>query len=149
MPLLTEVARQVLAEMELTFETLRSNLKLVTKYQQQVFERQLKVELESDDFISDRTLDNLAYTASHTLVLPELLPKALEHVELLRESKIFFIRPHKALMVDDGIREQSNWDEIMRIDGMIDFMYNMWGLNVVSIADLSLKDRVRTAMCFI
>jgi len=74
LPLINEIARQVMAELELSFETLRVDLGQVAAYQTEVFRRQMEVEERyPDGFVSDRTFCNLAYAARHSRVLPDLL----------------------------------------------------------------------------
>ena len=74
LPMITEVARGVLAELEIGFERLRSDIEMVNMYQKRVFERQIEVErLQKGSFVSDRAFDNLAYAAEHTTNLAELM----------------------------------------------------------------------------
>lgn len=66
-PMISEVARAVLAEMETGFDALRTDMELVGEYQERVFARQVAVEkLHEGRFVSDRAFDNLAYVAEHT-----------------------------------------------------------------------------------
>ena len=52
-PMISEVARGVLAEMEARLDSLRSDIALVNHYQQQVFERQLEAESQQQgSFVS-------------------------------------------------------------------------------------------------
>src|SRR5438105_10043681 len=74
LPMITEVARAVLAEMEASLDSLRTDMDLVAEYQRQVFERQVAVEkLQPGGFVSDRAFDNLAYAAEHTTIVADLL----------------------------------------------------------------------------
>jgi predicted ATPase len=149
LPLINEVARQVMAELEISFESLRVNLEQVASYQKQVFQRQMEVEERyPDGFVSDRTFCNLAYAARHSLILPDLLDhKAERYFERVRnESLVFFVRPHMECMANDGVRERVGWDEINRIDGILDFILGWQRIPCVGISELNMKDRVRTAM---
>src|SRR5260221_5805569 len=106
LPLLPEVARAVLAEKELNFDSLRSNLDVVDDYQKTVFYRQLSEEHGKDNFVSDRSaIDALCYSAQHSRILPELMvePKLKEYINQLkhRDTIIFFIRPSTATLKDD------------------------------------------------
>src|SRR5262249_12865207 len=66
-PMITEVARAVLAEMETGLDALRTDMDLVAEYQERVIARQVAVERQhADHFVSDRAFDNLAYVAEHT-----------------------------------------------------------------------------------
>ena len=150
LPLINEVARQVMAEMELTFETLRVDLHRVAAYQREVFRRQIQVEERyPEGFVSDRAFCNLAYAARHSKILGDLLAEEnsqryFEH--LRRHGLVFFVRPHRECMQDDGMRERVAWDEINRIDGMLDFIFGWQRIPCVGISELNMKDRVRTAM---
>src|ERR671936_71369 len=74
LPMITEVARAVLAELETSLDALRTDMDLVAEYQRRVFERQVAVEkMQGSGFVSDRAFDNLAYAAEHTLVLADLI----------------------------------------------------------------------------
>src|ERR1700722_16294977 len=74
LPMITEVARAVLAELETNLDALRTDMDLVAEYQRRVFERQVHVErTQGTNFVSDRAFDNLAYAAEHTLILSDML----------------------------------------------------------------------------
>src|SRR5256885_5857877 len=74
LPMITEVARAVLAELETHLDALRTDMDLVAEYQRRVFDRQGQVEkLQQTGFVSDRAVDNPAYAAQPTLVLAPLL----------------------------------------------------------------------------
>src|SRR6516165_4915350 len=73
LPMITEVARGVLAEMETSLDALRTDIDLVADYQRKVFMRQVATERNhSGGFVSDRAFDNLAYAAEHTTVVADL-----------------------------------------------------------------------------
>src|SRR6476660_6425892 len=76
LPMITEVARSVLSELESSLDSLRTDMDLVAEYQRRVFERQVSVErlqaANSGGFVSDRAFDNLAYAAEHTTILGDL-----------------------------------------------------------------------------
>src|SRR5581483_599359 len=74
LPMITEVARGVLAELETNFDALRTDMEQVNEYQRRVFERQVATErLQEKGFVSDRAFDNLAYTADHATILGDLM----------------------------------------------------------------------------
>ncbi|MEO2006953.1 MAG: AAA family ATPase, partial [Candidatus Poribacteria bacterium] len=69
-PMIAEVARGVLAEMEEQLQTLRTDIDLVDRYQAAVFTRQIDAENAVDgSFVSDRAFCNLAYAAHHSSIL--------------------------------------------------------------------------------
>lgn len=148
LPMLCEVARQVMAEREMTLEQMRADLDAVNDYQRDVFTRQLAAEAGAGEFVSDRAFDNLAYAARHSTILPELLnhPETPRYFERMRSALVFFVRPHRCLLTDDGTRERALWDEVMRIDGMIDFLLASHCIPAIGVAELGLRDRLRTAM---
>lgn len=148
LPLLNEVARTILAEKELSLDVLRTDLNVVDKYQEDVFFRQLKEEGKYKSFVSDRTFDNLAYAAQHSRVLHKLInsKRLNEYIETLKSDDVylFFIRPSKATLKNDGVRETVCWDGVVEIDAMIKFMFEMFNLNYVSINSVSMQERVKT-----
>jgi nicotinamide riboside kinase len=149
LPLLNEVARQVMAEREMTFEQVRADIGAVNAYQRDVFIRQVENETNAEGgFVSDRAFDNLAYAGRHSEILPELLndPAMATYFDRVRSSLVFFVRPHPSLLAVDGMREASSWDEIVRIDGMIDFMLAWQAIPAIGISELGLRNRLRTAM---
>src|SRR5437016_1756833 len=105
LPMITEVARAVLAEMETSFDALRTDIDLVAEYQKNVFERQIAVEkLSPDGFVSDRAFCNLAYAAEHTTIVGDLLrdPSFEEYMKWVADGIVFFLRPHPSLLKEDG-----------------------------------------------
>ena len=147
LPMISEVARGVLAEMEARLESLRTDLALVSDYQAQVFERQLEAERRlGGSFVSDRAFCNLAYAAQHSLLSSEVFsdPRLTRYMEEVRGGVIFYLRPHRELLADDGVRERIDWEEVLRIDGMVKLMLEMFGVPYVPVACLSMQERART-----
>lgn len=144
--LISEVARTVLAEMEERIESLRSDIEVVNRYQSEVFRRQIAAERQHEGaFVSDRAFCNLAYAAQHSTILSDIagdheLRNYMEHV---REGLVFFVRPHRELMAEDGVREDPDWDEVVRIDGMVKLMLEMFAVPYIPIASLAMQERVR------
>ena len=147
LPMISEVARGVLAEMEARLESLRTDLDLVSDYQAQVFERQLEAERRlGGSFVSDRAFCNLAYAAQHSLLSSEVFSdrRLTRYMEEVRGGVIFYLRPHRELLADDGVRERIDWEEVLRIDGMVKLMLEMFGVPYVPVACLSMQERART-----
>lgn len=125
LPMINEVARQVLGELETNFTTLHSDLNATTAYQQEVFKRQVQVSLaHAGGYVSDRAHDNLAYAADaadnySSIVSDPSLGKYLDHLE---DVIIFFVRPHKSILKDDGVRAPIKWRDVLRIDGIIKYL---------------------------
>ena len=65
LPMITEVARAVLAELETTFDTLRNDMERIGDHQRRVFDRQITIDrMRNRGIASDRAFDNLAYAAN-------------------------------------------------------------------------------------
>jgi hypothetical protein len=146
-PMITEVARMILSEKELQLDSLRYDMELVNTYQKDIFYRQLHEEGKLDQFVSDRSFDCLAYGAQHSTVLPDLLQSTelTAYLASLREPGvfIFFVRPSKATLKADGVRESLNWDGVVAIDAMIKFMLCMWNLPHFQINMDNMQERVQ------
>src|SRR4051794_27516118 len=122
LPMITEVARGVLAELETNFDALRTDMEMVADYQRRVFERQIATErLQEKGFVSDRAFDNLAYAAEHTTVLNEIMyhdggDDLRRYMEWVNGGLVFFVRPQRDLLREDGVRAGVDWDSVVRID---------------------------------
>lgn len=146
LPMITEVARAVLAEMESSLDALRTDMDLVAEYQQRVFARQVAIErLHQGRFVSDRAFDNLAYAAEHTTVVAEMLgdQKFSEYMRWVSEGTVFFLRPHPSLLKEDGVRAGVSWESVLRIDGMIKLLLEMHRVPYLPIESVSMQERVR------
>ena len=145
LPMITEVARAVLSEKELHLDSLRYDMNLVDDYQNSIFYRQLTEEEKHTKFVSDRSFDCLAYAAQHTRILPHLIhgPDIAQYLNKLRQpdSFIFFVRPSKATLKDDGVREAINWDGVVAIDAMIKLLIQMFELRYFPINTDSMQER--------
>lgn len=145
-PMIAEVARGVLAEMEERLETLRADVELVDRYQASVFTRQIDAERAVDGpFVSDRAFCNLAYAAHHSTILGRIFqdPRLREYMAWVRSGVVFFLRPHRELLVDDGVRAAVEWDEVVRIDGMVKLLLEQFEIPYIPVASLSMQERVR------
>ncbi len=146
LPMISEVARAVLAEMETGLDALRTDMDLVAEYQERVFARQVAVEkLHEGRFVSDRAFDNLAYVAEHTTNAAAMMNDArfLEYMKWVSEGIVFFLRPHQSLLKDDGVRAGVSWDSVLRIDGMVKLMLEQHRISYLPIESVSMQERVR------
>jgi nicotinamide riboside kinase len=146
LPMITEVARAVLAELETSLDSLRTDMELVAEYQRRVFERQVQVEkLQQTGFVSDRAFDNLAYAAEHTLVLADLIAgdSYKGYMEWVAQGIVFYLLPHQELLKDDGVRAGLTWDSVLRIDGMIKLMLEQSRIPYLPIESASMQERAR------
>ena len=148
-PMISEVARGVLAEMEAQVDRLRADVDLVNRYQAEVFLRQARAEAEAERqgaFVSDRAFCNLAYAAQHGTILAEVArdPRLAAYMEGVRRGLVFFVRPHQRLLQADGVREALDWEEVVRIDGMVKLLLEFFGVPYVPLASLSMQERQRS-----
>lgn len=146
MPMISEVARSVLAEMETSFDAMRTDMDLVSDYQRRVFARQVDTEkLHSDRFVSDRAFDNLAYAADHTTIFADMVHDSgfADYMKWVAGGIVFFLRPHRSLLVEDGVRAGVDWESVVRIDGMVKLLLEMYRVDYLPIESLSMQERVR------
>lgn len=146
LPMISEVARGVLAEMEEQLPALRSRLDVVDRYQAEVFARQIAAESsQSGAFVSDRAFCNLAYAAQHATILSQLATdvRLLDYMRSVKEGLVFFLRPHRELLSEDGVRAGVQWEEVLRIDGMVKFMLELFGIPYIPVDCLAMQERVR------
>ena len=145
-PMIAEVARGVLAEMEAQLDALRSDVDLVDRYQAMVFERQIEAEAkQTGTFVSDRAFCNLAYAAHHSTILSDIArdPRLADYMDSVRGGIVFYLRPHPELVRADGVRSGLAWEEVVRIDGMVKLLLEMFGIPYVPVDCLSMQERVR------
>ncbi len=146
-PMITEAARAILSEKELQIDNLRHDLDVVDDYQKSIFERQIIEEGKLESFVSDRSFDFLAYAAQYTRILPDLLNSDIlkKYIESLKNKDciLFFVRPSKATMKEDGVREALSWDGVVSIDSQLKFMMEMWQLRYFQINFDNMQERVR------
>jgi nicotinamide riboside kinase len=146
LPMISEVARAVLAEMETGLDALRTDMDLVAEYQERVFARQVAVEqLHDGKFVSDRAFDNLAYVAEHTTNAAAMMsdPRFHQYMKWVADGIVFFLRPHQSLLKDDGVRAGVSWDSVLRIDGMVKLMLEQHRVSYLPIESVSMQERVR------
>ena len=146
LPTIAGFARGVLAEMEERLDQMRSNLEVVDRYQAQVFERQLEAEAaQLGSFVSDRAFCNLAYAAHHSTILSNLAqdPRLGEYMASVREGLVFFIRPHRELLAEDGVRAGLAWEDVLRIDGMVKLLLELFAIPYIPVESLAMQERVR------
>jgi len=153
LPMISEVARGVLAEMEAQLESLRTNLDLVNEYQVQVYERQLQMEAQAlanakhdgFAFVSDRAFCNLAYAAHHSTIVSKLMddPRLARYMESVKEGVVFYLRPHRELLAEDGVRAGVDWEEVVRIDGMVKLLLELFAIPYVPVDCLPMQERTR------
>ena len=149
LPILPEIARQVMTERETSMQSMRVDMDEVDSFQSTIFRRQLETEKEFNhgEFVSDRGFDNLAYAAQHSNILRRVLEsqEMIDYVSALRSDVhtiIFFVRPSKDTIYNDGVRD-TNWEGIVQIDAMVKFMLEAWGLKYFTIATSSMQERTR------
>ena len=148
LPLLTEVARTILAEMEISLENVRADPETADEFQLEINKRQEAQELEAEangGFVSDRALDHLAYAAEYSRVTSGMYAKMAGYVGRLKRptSIIFFVRPHAELIRSDGVRADLDWGAVCRVDGAVRQMLELSDIRYFPLADRNMIDRVR------
>ncbi len=146
LPMISEVARAILAEMESSLDALRTDMDLVAEYQERVFARQVLVERQhAGRFVSDRAFDNLAYVAEHTTNAWAMMndQRFRDYMKWVSEGIVFFLRPHPSLLKEDGVRAGVSWDSVVRIDGMVKLMLEQHGVQYLPLESVSMQERVR------
>ena len=96
-------------------------------------------------FVSDRAFDNLAYVAEHTTNAAAMMndQRFRDYMKWVSEGIVFFLRPHQSLLKDDGVRAGVSWDSVLRIDGMVKLMLEQHGISYLPIESVSMQERVR------
>lgn len=149
LPLLTEVARTVLAEMELTLDSVRTAPETADEFQLEVNKRQIAQELEAEGrggFVSDRALDHLAYAAQYSQVTHMIAANGLQqYVERLKRPStlVFYVRPHAELIRSDGVRNDLDWGAVCHVDGAVRMLLELYHIRYFPISDKNMIDRVR------
>jgi nicotinamide riboside kinase len=146
LPMITEVARAVLAEQETSLDHLRTDVDAVAEYQERVFARQVAIEkLHDARFVSDRAFDNLAYAAEHTTVVADMMSdqRFRDYMTWVAQGIVFFLRPHPSLLREDGTRAGVSWDSVLRIDGMIKLLLEQHRISYLPVESVSMQERVR------
>jgi hypothetical protein len=59
------------------------------------------------------------------------------------EGVVFFIRPNRQLLREDGTREMPYWESVVRIDGMVKFMLEQFRVPYLPIESVSMQERIR------
>ncbi len=146
LPMISEVARGVLAEMEARLDSLRTDVALVNRYQHEVFERQIAAERDQGgNFVSDRAFCNLAYAAQHSTILADITrdSKLRNYMDSVCGGLVFYLRPHRELLAEDGVRAGVAWEEVLRIDGMVKLLLEMFGVAYIPVESLPMQERIR------
>src|SRR5262245_20111638 len=133
LPMISEVARAVLAELETSLDRLRSDVDAVSRYQREVFFRQIEAERAQaarGGFVSDRAFCNLAYAANHATIMAEVFrdPILDDYMRWVGEGIVFFLRPHRELLAADGVRAGLAWEDVLVVDGMVKLFLEMYGI---------------------
>lgn len=134
------------AQDEAHLDGLRSNIDMIDRYQTEVFHRQLEAEAQQEgSFVSDRAFCNLTYAGHHATILGDIAtdPRLAGYMDSVRSGLVFFLRPHRELVVEDGVRAGLQWEEVVRIDGMFKLLLEMFRVPYIPVESLSMQERVR------
>jgi len=146
LPMITEVARSILSERELNLKTLRTDINVANSFQEAIFFRQLLEEQKHSSFVSDRSIDCLAYTANHTNILSTIkeTEEYKQYVKSLnnKDSIVFFVRPAKETLAQDGVREELTWEGVITIDAMIKCLFEFENIKYIPINTANMQERI-------
>src|SRR5262249_39312063 len=59
------------------------------------------------------------------------------------EGIVFFVRPHKDLLREDGVRAGVTWESVLRIDGMIKLMLEQYRIPYLPLESVAMQERAR------
>jgi adenylate kinase family enzyme len=101
-------------------------------------------------FISERSLDVIAYTAHQSRICHEICSsdefrKYVTSLQLT-DRIVFFVRPERTVVekAADGVRDPwLSWEVVCKIDGMLELMLEMYDVRYVPIRGDVLRDRYR------
>jgi len=144
LPMIHEVARAEVTRLETTIDRLRQNVEAISEYQRGVWRGQLAAESATPSpFVSDRSLDNLAYLALHgegvgTIIASEEFKDYLAKVQ---ESIVFFVQPHDGTVGSDGVRPHADTlrDGQMIVTGAIAMLLETFSVPYVPVPSASPK----------
>ena len=146
LPMLNEIARNVLADGRRTFNEIRAEGSSASAFQKAVFERQFREEAKLEaPYVSDRSIDNLAYAVEHGRNFAELLRTIpANYIEQLRTSIVFVVRPQRSFRTTaatDPFRLLSEWDGQVRIDAHTEMLFKLFDVPFMVIAEASAAAR--------
>lgn len=146
LPLVSEVVRTVLAEREVPLDRLKAQVELHGEVQEEIFERQRRAEdAMADGYVSDRAVCNLVYAADGTFIAARLFRSDpfQRYVEHVRQGIVFFTRPDRRLLADDGTRDEVSWEGVLRIDGAVKTLLEILDIPYVPITPACMQERLR------
>ena len=140
LPMLNEIARNVLADGRHTFNEIRAEGSSASAFQKAVFERQFREEAKlAAPYVSDRSIDNLAYAVEHGRNFAELLRTIpADYITQLRASVVFVVRPQRSFRTaaaTDPFRLLSEWDGQVRIDAHTEMLFKLFEVPFMVIAE--------------
>lgn len=143
-----ETAREIIQKYGGNLCDIRSNLEISKKFQRDILQQQIQKEKRTEEpFIADRGLDILAYFSEYTKDLSRVVEKEYvkNYIESYKDDDVIvlFIRPHKDLIEEDGIREDLTIEDLHKMDGHIKFIFEYFDIDYISIDTKHLNERVR------
>jgi len=70
-------------------------------------------------------------------------PRLGNYIDSVKDGLVFFLRPHRELLAEDGVRAGVAWEEVVRIDGMVKLMLEMFAIPYIPVDCLPMQERVR------
>jgi nicotinamide riboside kinase len=146
---LPETARVILAENDFRIDALRADVDMTNRYQKLVFDRQIKEEKRaSSSWVSDRSLIDVAsYSLQYSTIAYSLLTSQewMDYVSEMQKVKpiVFFIRPNKSMLSNDGIRETVSYEKVIAIDATIKTLLQLCNIQYHQIHTDSAQERTQ------
>lgn len=155
LPIVSEVARQVLAGLGVTLAQVKADARLATEFQWGVHRNQLLAEKEALEisrgkgFVADRGPDHLVYAALQAGAVAALWEDARDHYlpNLQdRDAFLFLLKPWKPFLVADGTRT-TDWDGVIAVDAGLTCLLEWRGIPYTTLAHPDLDVRISTVLC--
>jgi hypothetical protein len=64
-------------------------------------------------------------------------------MEWVAQGIVFYLRPHRDLLKEDGVRAGVTWDSVLRIDGMIKLMLEQSRIPYLPLESVAMQERAR------
>lgn len=119
-------------------------------YQRKVFEKQIELEKQLKNFVSERCIDHFAYAVLYGRYSPyktyDLTSMQCYIASLLEEGvSVFYVPPtkicHEAALAEGGRQEFLNWNDMVAFDGMIRYILITNEIPHIPVTPIALHDR--------
>ena len=151
LPMITEVARAVPRRARDQLRHAAHRYGARRGYQRRVFERQIAIErMQDKGFVSGPRVPTtwpICRRARHGPRRHHGRRQRHRSAQLhgwVSNGLVFFVRPHRSLLKEDGVRAGVDWDSVVRIDGMVKLLLEQFRIRYLPIDTPSMQERIRT-----